>query len=303
MGIFGFGNSWFFGVMFTRYLLQVWRISRWLNGLYCFVKGYRLAKLFVIAWSFLFAGAAIHYLRLQGVLPSVFFTKYALQISSVIEVLLLSLLISDLVKTSQRQALDTQRAMDKLKQEFIYAITHDIKNQIVGLKLHLTQEVGKAERFAPVFDALQSLLTRFKSTLANNEDHSSSDLRQLFDEIVASFSLKIRLQNCKLTLSYADDITFQGNLSKLQLCVNNIIDNAMDVSANGVVEVSCSMSLGWFEVRIADSGPGFDGVVLDKEGGTGQGLKLTKRLVEPMHGRMQVTSLSKGGVVTLGFPG
>ena len=77
----------------------------------------------------------------------------------------------------------------------------------------------------------------------------------------------------------------------------------MDVSANGVVEVSCSMSLGWFEVRIADSGPGFDGVVLDKEDATGQGLKLTKRLVDSMHGRLQVTSSSNGGVVTLGFPG
>ncbi len=54
-------------------------------------RGYRPARLFLLAWSFFLAGTAMFTLLAFGVLPDAFWTRHGVQIGSALEMLLLSL--------------------------------------------------------------------------------------------------------------------------------------------------------------------------------------------------------------------
>ena len=72
-------------------------------GFYLLYKGVRCARYYVMAYSFLVFGGVLLSLNKFGVLPRTFLTEYAVQICSVIEILLLSFALADRINEERRE--------------------------------------------------------------------------------------------------------------------------------------------------------------------------------------------------------
>ena len=122
-----------------------------------FKKHFKPAGFYLIAWSILLIGAVLFILKDYGVLPYNTFSTYLLQISSAIEVMLLSFALADKInyfkkenETSQAQALQTS-----LENQ------HLIKEQNVMLEKKVKERTEEIEN---TNQALNETLNNLKST-------------------------------------------------------------------------------------------------------------------------------------------
>jgi len=122
-----------------------------------FKKHFKPAGFYLIAWSILLVGAILFILKDYGVLPYNTFTTYLLQISSAIEVMLLSFALADKInyfkkenETAQAQALNASLENQKLIKEQNIMLEKKVKER--------TEELENAN------DTLNSTLNHLKST-------------------------------------------------------------------------------------------------------------------------------------------
>jgi len=73
------------------------------SGLICWVKSYRSAGFFLIAWTIYLLGCLITILWGFGFLPTNFVTQYGIQIGSSLEVILMSLALADRMNETRRE--------------------------------------------------------------------------------------------------------------------------------------------------------------------------------------------------------
>jgi serine phosphatase RsbU (regulator of sigma subunit) len=64
-------------------------------GIYCWVKGIRTAKYFILAWSFYMIGLLMLGLKTVGILPNNYITAHAAEVGAILEVILLALALTD----------------------------------------------------------------------------------------------------------------------------------------------------------------------------------------------------------------
>ncbi|AUM13839.1 hybrid sensor histidine kinase/response regulator [Ketobacter alkanivorans] len=77
------------------------------TGLYLFLKGHRIARFYLLAWSCLFGALFLTALSKAGVIPSSHFIEHSLQYGSALEVILLSFAMADRInqeRTAKRKA-------------------------------------------------------------------------------------------------------------------------------------------------------------------------------------------------------
>jgi len=117
------------------------------SGVVAWVRGLRVARYFVIAWSAFLLGGLVNTLMVLGYLPNVFLTMYASQIGSAIEVGLLSLALADrinamrdlqartLQESGQKLAAMNQQLAhtNQLKDEFLATVTHELRTPMNGV--------------------------------------------------------------------------------------------------------------------------------------------------------------------------
>ncbi len=73
----------------------------------------QVAKFYVLAWTFFLLGASVYALKTYGLLPQIFITEYAMQIGSMLDVVLLSMVLSYRVKMLQEQNIQIQQQATK----------------------------------------------------------------------------------------------------------------------------------------------------------------------------------------------
>jgi diguanylate cyclase (GGDEF)-like protein len=90
------------------------------TGILCALRGYRVARYFLLAWSVLLLGVIVHSLRVLGIVPTHLVTVHAIQIGAGLEMLLLSFALADRINTFKREkeaaqatALETSRQYER----------------------------------------------------------------------------------------------------------------------------------------------------------------------------------------------
>jgi signal transduction histidine kinase/CheY-like chemotaxis protein len=234
-------------------------------GIFAWVRGLRVARYFIIAWSAFLLGGVINTLMVLGYLPNTFLTMYASQIGSAIEVALLSLALADRINAMREQqaqtlvdagqkleVLNQQLARsNKLKDEFLATLTHELRtpmNGVIGsLELMQTVEMdpeleqyqqtaaGSARDMMRMVNGILTLTELQAGKLKVYPDTFSlrgviETLRTQFEGNASSKSLDFKAE---VTPGLPDRLL--GDSRKLAQCLECLLDNAIKFTRVGGV--------------------------------------------------------------------
>ena len=314
-------------------------------GVMAWRRKMRQARYFLLAWSAFLLGALVYTLMSLGVLPSMFLTLHASQIGAAMEVALLSLALADrinVMKDEREQILteasaklrglnDQLAASNRLKDEFLATITHELRtpmNGVIGAlelinTLPLSAEQAQYQHIAAqsARDMLQMvndilLLTELQAGKLQagcapfSLNALLEGLRQRFAGRAAAKGLAFALElDARLPASV------EGDAERLSQCLGYLLDNAIKFTARGHVQ----LHLDWLaetesqvqlRIRVSDSGVGFaagavgdlyqhfqqvDGSLTREYGGLGIGLAICRQLVALQGGSLRHSSVPGQG--------
>ena len=232
-------------------------------GIFAWLRGLRVARYFIIAWSAFLLGGIINTLMVLGYLPNVFLTMYSSQIGSAIEVALLSLALADRINAMREQQaktlLDAGQKLEvlnqqlahsnKLKDEFLATLTHELRtpmNGVIGsLELMQTVEMdpeleqyqqtaaGSAREMMRMVNGILTLtelqagkLKAYPTTFSLRGVVEA--LRVQFDGSASSKSLDF-----KVDVAPGVPDRLHGDSTKLAQCLECLLDNAIKFTKVG----------------------------------------------------------------------
>ncbi|VVN83492.1 hybrid sensor histidine kinase/response regulator [Pseudomonas fluorescens] len=234
-------------------------------GIFAWLRGLRVARYFIIAWSAFLLGGIINTLMVLGYLPNVFLTMYSSQIGAAIEVALLSLALADRINAMREQQaqtlLDAGQKLEvlnqqlahgnKLKDEFLATLTHELRTPMNGV-------IGSLELMQTV--EMDAELEQYQQTAAG----SARDMMRMVNGILTLTELqagKLKAVAALCSLRGVVDalrVQFEGNASgksldfkvdvapglpdrlhgdsaKLVQCLECLLDNAIKFTRIGGV--------------------------------------------------------------------
>jgi two-component system sensor histidine kinase CiaH len=229
------------------------------------------------------------------------------------------------------QAVRRQLKLSQQQQNFMMAITHELKTPIAITKLNLEtlqkRKLEEAQQQRLIQNTIQE--TNRLNALCNNillvsqiEDKKYNIIKETFNlsdlvkECVNDFAERFpqRTYNSDIT----DDILIKGDRLLLQLAINNLIDNAIKYSdKQSAVIISLTDENGKTSLAVTDEGKGVPvedrkkifekfyrtGNKATKEAkGTGLGLYLTKKIAQQHKAQVSMTdNIPAGSIFAIEF--
>jgi len=251
-------------------LVLVFTLAVFFIGIAAGLKGQRVARYFILAWSAFLLGGAINATMLLGFLPNTFLTMYASQIGSVIEVTLLSLALADRINSMREQQaqitaqasrdlalLNQQLAIsNRLKDEFLATLTHELRTPMNGVigSLELMQMDGTQEDIElyrqTASDSAQNMMGIVNGILtltelqagrvqARNEMFS---LRHVLFQVRSSHEPQAREKGLTMSVDVDEAMpdSLMGDAAKLRQCMECLLDNAVKFTSAGTVKIRVS---------------------------------------------------------------
>lgn len=276
----------------ATYLALGFTITIFAAGILAWLRGMRVARYFIIAWSTFLVGGVVNTLMVLGHLPHQFFTMYASQLGSALEVALLSLALADRINMMKeerarilREAGRKLEAMNleladsnRLKDEFLATVTHELRTPMNGVigslelmqTLDLDVELEQYQRAAA--GSARDMMLMVNDILALNELQAGKlyprretfSLRGLFDSLRVQFAPRAENKGLSFTLTLDEGLpdTLEGDAGKLAQSLGYLLDNAIKFTHRGGVELSVTSSGPQGDslplcVEVIDSGIGF----------------------------------------------
>lgn len=221
----------------------------------------------------------------------------------------------------------------KAKTQFLSRMSHEFRtplNAILGFgQLMMMEEEGlNAEQLLHIEQIVQSgsdmldLVDEILDLAQLESQQISVDLSQLELAPVLKHCAdqkrhQIDTKNLRLDVNLSSEVVnVQGNEKRLVQVINNLLENAIEYTPEeGVVTISLEKRQGYGIFKVTDTGSGIDSEFLEKlflpfeagEGanskGIGNGLALTRHLVEAMQGSIDVESeIGVGSCFTVALP-
>ena len=223
------------------------------------------------------------------------------------------------------RAVRRQFKQSQQQQNFMMALTHELKTPIAVAKLNLEtlqkHKLSEEQQQQLISNTLQE--AGRLNTLCNNLLLTSKieagdyrlttekiDIAELVTESVNDFKMRFPKRNIHLTAGR--DIYLTGDRLLLQMAINNLLDNAIKYSGKeGKIEIDLKQNE-HIKLLIKDEGKGVPddeknkifnkfyrvGNLYTKEArGTGLGLYLTKKIVEQHNGNIIVTDNDPRGSI------
>ncbi len=237
-------------------------------------------------------------------------------------------LIADLQRRElrARRIATRERAANRAKLDFLGMMGHEIRNPLAAalnltdlvLETDLTAE--QKEYQAGVHSSIQAVLRMTEDVLDLSKIESGEitiesrpfDVVELVDGIVRMFRPAAAKKGLKIVLDYGDDLPRHviGDSGRIRQVITNFLGNAVKFTDRGEIKIRVDRHLvGRAEMRlrvaVSDTGIGIPleslasvferssrahGSTSTTYGGAGMGLRISKRLIEIMGGRVAVES-------------
>ncbi|MGA9224403.1 MAG: 7TM diverse intracellular signaling domain-containing protein [Pseudomonas graminis] len=238
-----------------------------LIGLAAWFKGRRVARYFIIGWSAFLIGGVVNATMLLGHLPNTFWTMYASQIGSVIEVALLSLALADRINAMRereaqimaesQQGLETlnqQLAVsNRLKDEFLATLTHELRtpmNGVIGSLELMQMDAAQSEielYRQTAADSAQSMMGIVNGILTLTELQAGRvtvrsepfSLRHVLFQLRSGFEPLARSKALALSVELDETLpdSLEGDGVKLRQCLECLLDNAIKFTKTGSIRI------------------------------------------------------------------
>jgi signal transduction histidine kinase len=227
---------------------------------------------------------------------------------------------------------DQMRALNDVKDRFIRAISHDLKNPL-GLILSAADMLRETplssdqeqlltiiERKANFMLAIISdLLDLAQLTVETTPHYALTSLRALVQESLIGFDLQAAYKQLAFNVHLPEeDALVEVERHAVCRMINNLVSNAIKYTSEGGVEVRVETAPEAFSIVVRDSGLGIPEEALPyifdrfyripqpeyrKEDGTGLGLAIVKAIVEQHQGTIQVeTAVGVGSTFRVTLP-
>jgi two-component system, OmpR family, sensor histidine kinase CiaH len=225
-----------------------------------------------------------------------------------------------------------QLQQSQQQQNFMMALTHELKTPIAVAKLNLEtlqkRKLEEQQQQRLIQTTLQEA-NRLNSLCNNMLLSSQIDARGLtmsdeeinISDLAASCAgdYTQRFPGKKIITGIAPELFTQGDRLLLQMAVNNLLDNAIKYSPKeGTVTLEVAAENKWIAIKVKDEGKGIEpeekkriftkfyriGNAATKAAkGTGLGLYLTKKIVQEHNGNIIVTDNTPSGCIfTIALP-
>ncbi len=215
------------------------------------------------------------------------------------------------------------------QQNFMIAITHELKTPIAVSKLNLEtlqlRKLDEAQQQRLINNTLQE--TNRLNNLCNNMLISSQieaggyrtaneeiNISELIQTCINDF--RIRFPQRIIQSQVENDLFINGDILLLQMAMNNLVDNAIKYSPKeSTVSVSVLRNTPNIEIHVKDEGPGIEpgekkkifekfyrlgNEATKRAKGTGLGLYLTHKIVSTHQGKISIKDNSvKGSIFVL----
>ncbi|MDQ0299324.1 signal transduction histidine kinase [Salibacterium salarium] len=254
----------------------------------CWKRGYRPARYFFVGWVIFLIGVLISSLADAGIIPITFYTKYASQMGSALEIVLFSLALADkfnVLRTekeraerksreSQEEAVKQLKRANSLKDEFLANTSHELRtplNGIIGIAESMYD--AEANRMSPPHKNNLSMIIRSGKRLSHLVNdlldfsklkHKDIELErkpvQLNDAVQVVLSISepfVKNKDVTLINNLPGDLPFVlADENRLQQILYNLIGNAIKFTDVGSITVSAYSITEYVIVKVKDTGVG-----------------------------------------------
>lgn len=229
--------------------------------------------------------------------------------------------IGRLVDSMNHMQKELQKA-DEEEKMFLQSISHDLKTPVMVIMSHAEAIVDgvyieSVEKTAEIIrDEAISLEKKIKQllylntlsyVLENNSENTQIDFQELLLHIINRFELV----NSKIEWDLNIDTAFIiGNVEKIQVAIENIIDNALRY-ADKKICVTLKEEKTFVVLEIFNDGPNikaenleriFQNLYKDKTGNFGLGLAISKKIIDFYHGEIKAINRDTGVSFIIKYP-
>jgi len=204
-------------------------------------------------------------------------------------------------------------------------VAHELKNPLTYLSILsqlLTEKWDDPEFKKSVTDTLPAETKRMQMIVEGLLDYSREkelqvkpvEIKEVVDKTLALLAYEIRKQRIEVKTNFNHEGMVAGDPNRLMQVFMNIMANAVQAmgAAGGQLIISTDIYNNNVRVSIQDTGPGipqeslkkiFDPFYSTKDGGTGLGLVITKKIIEEHKGSIDVESApGKGTTFQISLP-
>lgn len=231
------------------------------------LKGLAVDPFFSIGIGFLILGLVIFILNNLGLIPNNFLTKNGSKIGSGLEVIFLSLSMTNRIRRlkmeqekSQTIALRKSQEMNDLKNHFMSTMSHELRtplNAIMGIADEMMKKRGLDDMVRSNFEVVKYASVSLLSSVNDILDFSKIEEGTLkldldiFNPLITleQISANWEIQASEKGLFYvfeADDtipVSIKGDEARLRQIANNILGNAIKFTSQGNITFSVSAVL------------------------------------------------------------
>lgn len=228
-----------------------------------------------------------------------------------------------------------ERKIDQMKTDFISSVSHELRTPLTSIKaftatilrdpkmpdetrlefLNIIDE--ESNRLGSLIEDLLEI-SRIEAGTVNVEFDDVS-FGSIFDQVIPALKPLAEKNGIELTFSVPEEIAdMQGDQSKIQSIVTNLINNAIKFTPQGGrVHASIEQQGDELVFKVSDTGMGIPKEDIEKLfdkffrvsrpgtqiQGTGLGLAIVKKVVDVHHGKVDIESeLDKGTTFAITFP-
>ena len=275
----------------------------------------------IVIEGFLTAGSLITNLSLAvlhswGLVLVVFFARFNAGEASLVK------------KHEEDVTLEKEKSVGRLKDEFVYIISHELKQPAIAIKGYLADIFARysgklnsesreilnltsvnSERLGKLLDDLLDISQIEKGSL--HIKMVDVALRPIISEVLSTLLLDAHSKRISLVQQGAEEVAAKADVDRLKEVLTNLVSNSIRYTPEGgKVVVELRKEGGFAKILVTDNGIGISDedqthlfekfYRVDNEQtrvvkGSGLGLFITKQLVEKMGGQVGVTSKKEEG--------